>query len=191
MPVRRGGVPDEALEFGASQTARHGFALGEGSKCRGVAYLTAQLHAGYRGLQVIGVRQHICVDVYRVGRIGAGQGDVAAAFRPHHAPEKCPSELGYIESGRSLRRRPWRLTLGGLEVWSVETWVALPEVRRLTSIVPRGQRLLILPDTSESGMVLKVLADPRQVLHDRDAVSLQFRLGTDPRLHQHLGSVDC
>src|SRR5712672_3600859 len=56
MPVRRGGVPDEALEFGASQTARHGFALGEGSKCRGVAYLTAQLHAGYRGLQVIGVR---------------------------------------------------------------------------------------------------------------------------------------
>jgi ArsR family transcriptional regulator, arsenate/arsenite/antimonite-responsive transcriptional repressor len=34
--------------------------------------------------------------MHRVGRIGAGQGDVAAAFRPHHAAEKCPSELGQM-----------------------------------------------------------------------------------------------
>ena len=39
-------------------------------------------------------------------------------------------------------------------------------------------------------MVLKVLTDPGQVLYDGDAVALQFGLGADPGLHQHLGGVD-
>src|SRR6202011_6327276 len=87
-------------------------------------------------------------------------------------------------------RRPWSFALGGLQVWSVQTRVALPKIGRLTPGVARRQRPLIFPYTAESGVVLQVLTDPRQMLHHRDAVSLQVGLLADARLHQHLGSVD-
>src|SRR6201999_1553821 len=39
VPVGRGGIPNEVLEFSTLEVARHDFALGEGLKCGGVADL--------------------------------------------------------------------------------------------------------------------------------------------------------
>src|ERR1700736_928590 len=125
------------------------------------------------------MRQNICGDLHWVGRVGATQKDVAAAFRSHDPAGQCPAKFRQVESGRGLRGRPWRFTLAGLNVWCMQTWVALPEKGRLTPSVARRQRLLVLPDTREKGVILQVLTDPRQVLHDGDAVSLQLGLPAD------------
>ena len=52
------------------------------------------------------------------------------------------------------------LGLAGLQIWSVETGVALPEIGRLGRIVAPGQRPRILPDTIETRMVLQVWPTP-------------------------------
>ena len=119
MVVRRGGIAHEALEFGACEIARHDFALGERTERSGVADHAAQLHGRYRGLEVIGVRQHVCLDLYRVCRIGASQTDMAAALRPHHAAAQCPDTLRHIESGRGLCAGQWKFNLAGLQIWGV------------------------------------------------------------------------
>jgi len=64
------------------------------------------------------------------------------------------------------------LGLAGLQIWSVETGVALPVIGRFSAVVARRERVLILPDTIETRMVLQVLADAGKVLADGDAVSL-------------------
>src|SRR5712672_173428 len=115
---------------------------------------------------------------------------MAAAFWPHHGARPYPAELRHIEFGRGLRTGQRKFGLRGLQVWGVDTGVAFPEVGRLSAVVARGERLLILPDTVESGMVLKVLTDTGQMLHDGDAVSLQSGPVADTGLHQHLGGVD-
>src|ERR1700737_4231844 len=99
---------------------------------------------------------------------------MAPAFRPHHTAEQGPARLRQVESGRGLGRRPWSFALGGLQVWSVQTRVALPKIGRLTPGVARRQRPLIFPYTAESGVVLQVLTDPRQMPHHRGALWLQI-----------------
>jgi hypothetical protein len=51
--------PDEVLELCTFQAAWHHLTLGERRECGGVAYLAAELHAGYRDFQVGWVRHSI------------------------------------------------------------------------------------------------------------------------------------
>src|SRR5262249_14347792 len=88
VPVGHDGVADEVFQLRTFQVSWHHFALGEGAQCGGVAYLSAEFHAGYRGLQIVRVRQKICVNVHRVERIGPRQTDTASAFRPYDGTEE-------------------------------------------------------------------------------------------------------
>ena len=63
LPVARGSIPDKVFELGALQVAWHHLALSKRSKCGGVAYLAAEFHAGDRSLQVVWVREEICLDL--------------------------------------------------------------------------------------------------------------------------------
>jgi hypothetical protein len=121
---------------------------------------------------------------------GAGQTDSASAFGPHHGATPCPAELRQIKFGRDLRTRQRKFSLTGLQVWGVDTGVAFPEVGRLSPIAARRQRLLVLPDTIETRVVLHVLTDLWKMLDHRYPVPLRFGLVADTRLHQHLGGVD-
>jgi hypothetical protein len=56
VPVARGSIADKVLQFGTFQVAWYHLALSKRSKCGGVAYLAAEFHTGYRGLQVVWVR---------------------------------------------------------------------------------------------------------------------------------------
>src|SRR5260221_14255247 len=46
MPIGHYRIPDEVFEFSAFQVTRHHLALGERTKCSGVADLAAKLHTG-------------------------------------------------------------------------------------------------------------------------------------------------
>src|ERR1700675_3385984 len=50
MPEGNDRIPDEVFEFSPFKATRHHLALGERTKCGGVAYLAAELHTGYRCL---------------------------------------------------------------------------------------------------------------------------------------------
>src|SRR5258708_35473244 len=72
---------------------------------------------------------------------------------------------------------------------SVKARIALPEERCLASIVARSERLLILPDTANTKMILKVLSHSGKMLDDRYAQALYLSLITNARKHQHLWRV--
>src|SRR5260221_1838517 len=50
MPVGNDRIPDEVCQCSPFQVTRHHLALGERTKCGGVAYLAAELHTSYRCL---------------------------------------------------------------------------------------------------------------------------------------------
>jgi hypothetical protein len=137
----------------------------------GVADLAAQFDGGYRGLQIVGVRQHICLDLHRVARVWAGQTDMAAALWPDHAPRTASQHPAV----RICLRSPhwtWEVQPGRSANPAVQTRVALREEGRRAPSVARRERLLVLPDTVETRMVLQVLTNPGKVLQHGDAVSV-------------------
>jgi len=73
MPVGHGCIANEVFKLGTFQVSWHHLALDEWAKCGGVAYLAAEFHAGYRGLQIVWVTQTICLNLNGVERIGARQ----------------------------------------------------------------------------------------------------------------------
>ncbi len=91
MPIGNGGIPDKVFQFSIFQVAWHHLALGERTKRGGVAYLTAEFHAGYSGLHIIWVRQKIRLNLNGIERIGPRQTNTASAFRPYDATEQCPT----------------------------------------------------------------------------------------------------
>jgi hypothetical protein len=74
MVVGTGSISDEVLELCTLQVAWHHLALGERTECGGVAYLAAELHAGYRGLQVVWVRHSIRFNLNGIERIDSTDG---------------------------------------------------------------------------------------------------------------------
>jgi hypothetical protein len=73
-------LANEVFKLGTFQVPRHHLALDEWAKCGGVPDLAAEFHAGYRGLQIVWVRQIIRLNLYRVERIGPRQTEMASAF---------------------------------------------------------------------------------------------------------------
>jgi hypothetical protein len=71
MVVGTGCIPDEVFELHTFQVAWHHLALGERTEWGGVAYLAAELHAGYRCFQVVWVRQKIRLNLNGIERIGS------------------------------------------------------------------------------------------------------------------------
>src|SRR5882724_7621401 len=102
MPVRHDSIADEILEFCALQISWHHLALGEGTKRGGVPYLPAEFDAGYRGLQVVRVRQHVCLNLNGIERIGSCQTDMTSALRTHDACGHRPRTGRWVEPGRCL-----------------------------------------------------------------------------------------
>src|SRR5260370_36867592 len=80
MPIGNGGIPDKVFQFSIFQVAWHHLALGERTKRGGVAYLTAEFHAGYSGLHIIWVRQKIRLNLNGIERIGPRQTNTAPLF---------------------------------------------------------------------------------------------------------------
>src|SRR5262245_20558500 len=76
--------------------------------------------------------------------------------------------------------------LAGLQIRSFEAGITLPEVGRLAPVVTGSKRLLILPNTTDAEMVLKVLTNAGKVLYERDAKASQLGLVANAREHQHL-----
>ena len=70
MPVGYDGIADKILEFRTLQIFWHHLALRKGAKCGRAADLAAEFYAGYCGLQIVGIRQIICVNLNGVERIG-------------------------------------------------------------------------------------------------------------------------
>ena len=54
-----------------------------------------------------------------------------------------------------------KFSLENMDIWRIQFSTAFPEDSRLTSIVPRFQRLFVFPDTGNKDMVLKILSDTR------------------------------
>src|SRR5258708_39004858 len=144
----------------------HYFAFCECAKPSRLANLPTKFHARYCGLQVVRVGQRIGVDLYRVVRVESRQANLTATFRQYDTSIQCPRSRRWIKLGACLGTADGYFNLAGLQIRSVKTRIALPEERCLSSIVARSERLLILPDTAESGMILKVLSYTWKMLDD-------------------------
>src|ERR1700756_1240540 len=169
MVVRGCLIPNEVFQCSSSQVARHDFAFCIGSKRSRIANLATKFHARDGGLQVVRVGHRIGLDLYSVVRVGSRQANLTAAFRPHDTSIHCPGGRRWIKPGACLGTTDGYFNLTGLQIRSVKTRIALPEERCLSSIVARSERLLILPDTAKSRMILKVLSHTWKMLDDRYA----------------------
>src|SRR3981081_4231644 len=107
---------------------------------------------------------------------------------PHDACKQCPGTRRWAELGCCLCTAERHLTLAGLQIWSIEIRIALPEVRRFTHVVAWRECLWILPNTPKTNVVLKVFANAWKVLHARYSQPLQFGVVTNSRQHQHKGA---
>src|SRR6202011_5241464 len=136
------------------------------------------------------MRQCVGLDLDRVTRIGSRQADAASALWPHQASKQCPGTCRWAELGCCLCTAERHLTLAGLQIWSIEITIALPEERRFSHVVAWRQCLRIFPDTAKTNMVLEVLANAWKVLHARYSQPLQFGLVTNSRQHQRFWRVD-
>src|SRR6201985_4027885 len=67
--------------------------------------------------------------------------------------------------------------------------MALPEECCLACIVAGSERSLILPDTANTKMILKVLSHTGKMLDDRYAQTSQLSFIANARKHQHLWRV--
>src|SRR5262249_62317772 len=101
-----------------------------------------------------------------------------------------PTTLRQAKPCGILGARYGNLPQAHLYVRALHLRLACPKQCRLSQVVARRKRLLILPDAAKTRMVLKVLPDTRQMLDDRDAQALQVGLIADPRLHEDLGRLD-
>src|SRR5258708_1187858 len=169
MVISGGRIEDEVLKCRSSQVARHDFAFCEGSKRRRIANFATKFHVRYCGLQVVRVGQCIGFDLYRVVGIGSSQTNLAPAFRAYDTCIQRPRTPGSIELTPCLPPTHRNFHLAGLQIRSVKTRIALPEEGCLTRIVAGSERLLILPDTTNTKMILKVLSYTWKVLHNRYA----------------------
>src|SRR5882762_8645588 len=169
MVVGGGRIANEVFQCSSSQVARHDFAFCEGSKRRRIADLATNFHVRYCGLQVVRVGQCIGLDLYKVVGIGSSQTNLAPAFRVYDTCIQRPGSRGWIELSACLGATQRNFHLAGLQIRSVKTRIALPEEGCLTRIVAGSERLLILPDTTNTKMILKVLPYTWKVLHNRYA----------------------
>src|ERR1700740_1260488 len=168
MVVSGGRIANEVFQCSSSQVARHDFESFEGSKRSRVADLATKFHARYCGLQVVRVGQRIGLDLYRVVGVGSGQANLTATLRTHDSSIQCPGSRGWIEPGACLGTAQRNFHLAGLQIRSVKSRIALPEECCLGSIVARSEQLLILPDTADTKMILKVLSHTWKMLDDRE-----------------------
>src|SRR5262245_40468060 len=136
------------------------------------------------------MRKRIGFDMNGVMRLGSRQTNPASAFGPHDTSQQCPGSCRRIETGGGLGAANGEFSLAGLQIRSVKIRIALPEKRRLASIVAGSKRLSILPDTANPKMILKVPSYTRKLLHNRYPQAFQFRLVANAGLHQHLWGVD-
>src|SRR6266404_1047805 len=166
MPIGDGSIADEVYNCGHFQVTRHHLALGERTKCGGVAYLPTKLHASYCGFQIVRVGQGICLDLDGVVRVRSGQADLTSTLRPHDTRTQGPTTCRGVEFGGCLRAADRYLNLAGLQIRRIEIRIALPEKGCLTPVVTWSKRLPILPDATNAEMILKVLAHTRKMLHD-------------------------
>src|SRR5580704_17348180 len=112
------------------------------------------------------------LDLERVLRVRSAKLNLTSAFWPHDTSKQGPRSRRWIELGGCLGAADRYFTLACLQIRSVKIRIALPEERRLTSIVARSERLLILPDTANTKMILKVLPYTWKVLENRYAQAL-------------------
>src|SRR6266404_5592294 len=94
------------------------------------------------------MRQCVGLDLDRGLRIGSLQADTAPALWPHDACMQCPGTRRRAELGCCLCTAERHLTLAGLQIWSIEIRIALPEVRRFSHVVTWREGVWIAPNDS-------------------------------------------
>src|SRR5580704_1057013 len=115
---------------------------------------------------------------------------MTSAHRTHDATKHCPRIRRWVEFGCSLSATEHGFSLHSLQIWSVQSRIALPEESCLARIIAWRRRLLIFPDTTNTEVILEVLPRSRKMLQNRDSESLQRGLAADTGLHQHLRRMD-
>src|SRR4029077_19346733 len=118
------------------------------------------------------MRQGIVLALDRVERVGSGQTDPTLTLRSNDTAEHRPGSRRRIESGRGLGAAEGHLSLASLQIGSVETRIAFPEVGCLAPVVSWRERMLVLPDTAYSKVILKIPPHTRKMLHDRQSEAL-------------------
>src|SRR5262249_45128380 len=157
------------------------FAFCVRSKWTRITNITAKLNTRYRGLQIVSVRQHIGLYPDRGVSVESRQTDTTPALGPFNTSDQCPTMWRWVKFGGCLGTTQRYFGLASLPIRRVETRIALPEVGRLAAVVTGSQRLLILPNTTDGGMVLKVLTDAGKVLHERNSEASQLGLIANSR----------
>src|SRR5215467_2171663 len=113
------------------------------------------------------MRQMIRFNPDCIARVRAAQTKPAPALRTNDSPEKTPSGGRHGKSPGVFRARHHKLAEERVQIRRVDARVALREEGRVyhgtTTWLPA------LPDTIKSNMILEVLTDTGQMLHDRDA----------------------
>src|SRR5262249_29821933 len=181
MVVSSNCIADEVFESSSFQGAWHDFAFCVRFQRRRIANLATELNTGYRSLQIVGVRQVIALDLDRVVSGGSRQTDAALALCSYNASEQCPGIQRWIKLGGCFGGAERKFPLASLQVGSIEGGIALPEVGSFGPVVSGSKRLLTLPDTTDSEMVLKVLSHARKVLRDGNSEASQLGLVANPR----------
>jgi len=136
------------------------------------------------------VGQCVGLDLDQGPRIGTCQADAAPALWLYDTCEQRPGTRGRAELSCCLCTAERHLTLAGLQIWSIDIGIALPEVCRFSQVVAGRECLRILPNTPKTNVVLKVFANAWKVLNAKYSQPLQFGLVTNSGQHQHLWRVD-
>src|SRR3954462_15039520 len=97
--------------------------------------LPAEFNRGDGRLNIVGMSQQVRVDGDRILWIRAGEADTTATLRPGHARTHREGTLGDVEIGSGPLVRERCLDKAHVNVGGVEGRIALPEERRLGTVV--------------------------------------------------------
>src|SRR5262249_39728734 len=152
------------------------FAFCVSSKWSRITNLATKFNTSHRGLQIVWVRQRIGLDLDGVVGVRSRQTDTASALGTYNTSKQCPGIRRWIEFRGRLGTAQRYFYLASLQIRSFEAGITLPEVGCLAPVVAGRKRLLVLPNTTDAEMVLKVLTYAGKVLDERDSEASQLGL---------------
>src|SRR5258706_4251137 len=189
MPISDSYLANEVFQLNPLQVARHHLAFDVWTERRRVSNLAAKFHACHCGLQIIWMGQGIGVDEEGLGGVWSRATNLASTVR---SINRCTQSAGagwWCEFGCCFRTADRYLNLASLHIRSIEFRITLPEEGSLAPVVAYRKRLLVLPNTSNTKMILKILTNTWKMLNDRYSQTVQLSVIANAREHQNFWRV--